>query len=175
MLTSQSDVYGSFSWSTNIQGVKRWLLWPPEQTHLLRHRHRDELPSDPRDVDPIEFPWFASSTPIELVQQAGETIFVPSGWHHAVFNESRCLSINRALSLSELADRTDNWANAYCVVAIARNLAAEYDRTMAALQDVREMMERHDPASAARDFADAVDRTVTAQAGWKCVNSGLTS
>ena len=91
-----ADVYGSFSWSTNVCGVKRWLLWPPEQTHLLRHRHRDELPSDPRDVDPAEYPSFASSTPIELLQQAGETLFVPSGWHHAVFNETRCLSINRA-------------------------------------------------------------------------------
>ena len=67
------------------------------------------------------------------------------------------------------ADLPDNWANAYCIVAMARNLADEYDRTIAALEDVREMMERHDPASAARDFAEAVDRTVTAQAGWKCV------
>lgn len=91
-----ADVYGSYSWSTNVVGIKRWLLWPPDQTHLLKHRVRDELPVDPRDVDPVEFPSFASSTPIEILQQAGETIFVPSGWHHAVYNETRCLSINRA-------------------------------------------------------------------------------
>lgn len=77
-------------------------------------------------------------------------------------------SIVRA-ARSDCFDAADNWANAYCIVAIARNLAAEYDRTIGALEDVREMMRQHGPTSAARDFADAVDRTVAAQSGWKCV------
>ena len=31
---------------------------------------------------------------IEVVQEAGETIFVPSGWHHEVLNLDDCISIS---------------------------------------------------------------------------------
>lgn len=49
---------------------------------------------------------------------------------------------------------------------MVRNLAQEYDRTMVALDDVRDLLTRHDPIDSARDFAQAVDQTVRANAGW---------
>ena len=33
-----------------------------------------------------KFPKFGQARPIELIQQAGETLFVPSGWYHQVEN-----------------------------------------------------------------------------------------
>ena len=33
-------------------------------------------------------------TPIEVIQRAGELLFVPSGWYHQVENIDDCISIN---------------------------------------------------------------------------------
>lgn len=33
-----ADVLRSFSWSVNVAGAKRWLLLPPQHTHLLYDR-----------------------------------------------------------------------------------------------------------------------------------------
>jgi hypothetical protein len=77
------DVYGSYSWSSNIVGKKRWWLIPPEDTELFLTRSGGEdLVFDVREVD--EVLWKGKVLVVE--QQAGETIFVPSGWHHQVEN-----------------------------------------------------------------------------------------
>ena len=68
-------------------GRKRWTLFPPSQTPFLRHASiRDRYVSDVRAVDASEFPAFARASPILLEQGPGETLFVPSGWHHFVEN-----------------------------------------------------------------------------------------
>ena len=64
--------------------------------------HRWELVYDVRDVDASVFPKFAQANEhaIYVEQQAGETIFVPSGWYHQVINVTDCISVRSpALSL----------------------------------------------------------------------------
>ncbi|XP_075779078.1 2-oxoglutarate and iron-dependent oxygenase JMJD4 [Pelodiscus sinensis] len=103
-----ADVFRSYSWSANICGKKKWLLFPPRQEENLRDRH-GHLPFDittPALQDSRVYPRYAQSCPpIEIIQEAGEIVFIPSGWHHQVYNLEDTISINH------------NWVNG-CNVAI---------------------------------------------------------
>ncbi|XP_036926773.1 2-oxoglutarate and iron-dependent oxygenase JMJD4 isoform X1 [Sturnira hondurensis] len=84
-----ADIFRSFSWSVNICGRKKWFLFPPGQEEALRDCHGG-LPYD------VTAPAFLESCrhqglnhcspPLEVTQEAGEMVFVPSGWHHQVHN-----------------------------------------------------------------------------------------
>lgn len=84
-----ADIFRSFSWSVNICGRKKWFLFPPGQEEALRDCHGG-LPYD------VTAPAFLESRPhlglnhcsppLEVMQEAGEMVFVPSGWHHQVHN-----------------------------------------------------------------------------------------
>ncbi|KAL7535799.1 hypothetical protein ACHAWF_005269 [Thalassiosira exigua] len=64
-----SDVLHSFSWSYNVVGKKKWIF------HLPFEKGQDEMC-------------------FEVIQETGQTIFVPSGWKHEVVNLVETLSIN---------------------------------------------------------------------------------
>ncbi len=72
-----SDVLHSFSWSYNVVGMKKWIFHVP-------------LPSCTLDNDREEI----EQRCFEVIQYAGETIFVPSTWKHEVVNIVETLSIN---------------------------------------------------------------------------------
>ncbi|XP_064135718.1 2-oxoglutarate and iron-dependent oxygenase JMJD4 isoform X3 [Loxodonta africana] len=92
-----ADIFRSFSWSVNICGRKKWLLFPPGQEEALRDCH-GSLPYDvtsPTLLDVRLHPACARcSPPLEVTQEAGEMLFVPSGWHHQVHNLEDTISIN---------------------------------------------------------------------------------
>jgi hypothetical protein len=95
------DVMASYSWSVNVCGAKRWLLLPPSATPLLYDGLGEQMATDLDE----SCSWFggleaARAQAIELIQQSGEALFVPSGWHHSVCNLQDTLSINH------------NWINA---------------------------------------------------------------
>eukprot|EP01047_Picozoa_sp_COSAG01_P093296 COSAG01_NODE_24462_length_778_cov_0.883652_2_plen_74_part_01 len=54
------------------------------------------IQGSPDDRDKAEFPGLARARElcVTVVQGAGETMFVPSGWHHQVHNEADALSVN---------------------------------------------------------------------------------
>lgn len=84
-----ADVFRSYSWSANICGRKKWLLYPAGQEEYLKDRHGN-LPFDvtaPSLQDRSIYPRYdQSQPPVEIVQEAGEIVFIPSGWHHQVYN-----------------------------------------------------------------------------------------
>ncbi|XP_014890236.1 2-oxoglutarate and iron-dependent oxygenase JMJD4 [Poecilia latipinna] len=92
-----ADVFRSYSWSANICGRKKWLLYPPGQEDFLRDTHGN-LPYDVTSAELQDrglFPQFEEACqPLEIIQEAGEIIFVPSGWHHQVYNLEDTISIN---------------------------------------------------------------------------------
>ncbi|XP_045854811.1 2-oxoglutarate and iron-dependent oxygenase JMJD4 isoform X2 [Meles meles] len=92
-----ADIFRSFSWSANICGRKKWLFFPPGQEEALRDRHGG-LPYDvtsPALLDSHQYPRRGHCSPaLELTQEAGEMVFVPSGWHHQVHNLEDTISIN---------------------------------------------------------------------------------
>ncbi|XP_008838072.1 2-oxoglutarate and iron-dependent oxygenase JMJD4 [Nannospalax galili] len=99
-----ADIFHSFSWSVNICGRKKWLFFPPGQEEALRDCH-GALPYDmtsPELLDTRLYPRIQdSSPPLEVIQEAGEMVFVPSGWHHQVYNLDDTISINH------------NWINGF--------------------------------------------------------------
>lgn len=98
------DVLGSYSWSTNIAGRKHWCFYDP---------------LGPAGAPPIA----------ELDQEAGETVFVPSGWPHTVTNTRDTISINH------------NWGNAFNIVAMATVLVGDLLQVRRDLFDLAATME----------------------------------
>lgn len=88
-----ADVYSSYSWSVNVVGRKKWILFPPGEEEKLK----DSLGNLPLLFDSTtcsEVIFF------EIIQEKGDAIFVPSGWYHQVTNLEDTISINH------------NWVNA---------------------------------------------------------------
>ncbi|KAI8435730.1 hypothetical protein MSG28_003973 [Choristoneura fumiferana] len=87
------DVYNSFSWSVNVIGRKKWTLFPPGEEEKFK---------DPLGNLPLLFEYdkYKNVRYFEIIQEKGDAIFVPSGWHHQVTNELDTISINH------------NWVNA---------------------------------------------------------------
>ncbi|KAL3854984.1 hypothetical protein ACJMK2_014216 [Sinanodonta woodiana] len=92
-----ADVFHSFSWSANICGRKKWIFFPPGEEVYLRNRF-GQLAYDVTSSglkDQAQFPNYCKLTrQIEVIQEPGEIIFVPSGWYHQVFNMEDTISIN---------------------------------------------------------------------------------
>lgn len=80
-----SDVLNTFSWSFNCVGTKKWIFYPPSAT---RSDDNKEFGGDETTNSSHECQSF------EIIQNTGETIFVPSGWKHSVHNLQETLSIN---------------------------------------------------------------------------------
>ena len=90
------DVLGTYSWSANICGQKRWHFSAPHS--------------------------------IELIQEAGEVLFVPSEWHHHVTNIGHTISINH------------NWFNAFNILRIWKHLCLTLDDIERRIEDCRALM-----------------------------------
>merc|ERR1719450_1587045 len=68
-----SDVFGSFSWSANIVGRKKWIFFVPGEEDKLR----DKLGNLIFDADCVVESNMSTLNKIEIIQDAGEIIFVP--------------------------------------------------------------------------------------------------
>ncbi|XP_034825938.1 2-oxoglutarate and iron-dependent oxygenase JMJD4 homolog [Maniola hyperantus] len=82
-----ADVYSSYSWSVNVIGRKKWIMLPPGEEVKLRDAFGNlPLLFDPKIHKNVKY--------FEIIQERGDGIFVPSGWHHQVFNVLDTISIN---------------------------------------------------------------------------------
>jgi Cupin-like domain len=152
-----ADVYTSYSWSTNVVGRKRWRLFPPDVALFLRRfpprddNDQEEVQSArtsqlARTVDEMDATlrlresepgssyrdWSrwkeARSRMLEIVQEEGETIFVPSNWYHEVLNLTDCISINH------------NWCNSINLPSMYQAMKDEVQDVEKSLEDVKEMI-----------------------------------
>ncbi|XP_062522560.1 2-oxoglutarate and iron-dependent oxygenase JMJD4-like isoform X1 [Corticium candelabrum] len=126
-----ADVYRSYSWSANICGSKRWLLVPPYGEENFKDSYGNTL-VDIRNVKGNS----KTTSPIEVIQNAGEVIFIPSGWYHQVENLDDTISINH------------NWANACNVDIMFEKLRSDLDEVQCAIGDCTEMDGWHEQCQA---------------------------
>lgn len=97
------DPAGTHAWVTLIEGCKRWILFPPDETSVEMHH-----PQIPSSI------WFREHYPREMakpcheiIQYPGETIYVPAGWPHAVLNIGD--GINVAITHNYATNRPGFW------------------------------------------------------------------
>ncbi|GAB1607725.1 2-oxoglutarate and iron-dependent oxygenase JMJD4-like [Argonauta hians] len=125
-----ADVLHSYSWSANICGQKLWILFPPSEELCLQDKYGN-LAYDVTSADlqdPILYPdYHKLSHRYRVVQNPGEIIFVPSGWHHQVWNTEDTISINH------------NWLNGCCIDLNWRFLKRTLEDVKAEISDCKDM------------------------------------
>lgn len=145
------DVYDSYSWSTNVVGRKLWTFWAPDD-------------KDGRQPG------------IEVIQEAGETVFVyvaslsssqnllpelncfpsPSGWFHAVENLTTCISINH------------NWSNSVNLPSMYDAICRRILDVELELEDVRELLSSNAQNQEWEvEWMNIVQDVLEKDAGWK--------
>lgn len=121
-----ADVFSSFSWSTNICGTKRWLFFPPTEEDKLR----DNLGNLPFDIGEEKYRNLIREKGVrsfEVKQRAGQTLFVPSGWHHQVWNLEDTISVNH------------NWFNGCNIHCIWAAVYAKFNDVLREIDDCKDM------------------------------------
>ncbi|XP_035888669.1 2-oxoglutarate and iron-dependent oxygenase JMJD4 isoform X6 [Phyllostomus discolor] len=94
-LTGSTNTGTPWMWTTTVSST--WGPLAPGQEEALRDCHGG-LPYDvtaPAFLESRPHPGLNHcSPPLEVMQEAGEMVFVPSGWHHQVHNMEDTISIN---------------------------------------------------------------------------------
>lgn len=121
-----ADVFSSFSWSTNIVGTKRWLFFPPHEEDKLRDRFGN-LPFDIGDEKVEHAIREKEVQSFEIIQSAGQTVFVPSGWHHQVWNIEDTISVNH------------NWFNGCNIHWIWTAIYKKFNEVLREIDDCKDM------------------------------------
>lgn len=121
-----ADVFSSFSWSTNIVGTKKWIFFPPSEEDKLR----DTLGNLPFDLSEKTYQRQIREKEIrsfEVIQRAGQTVFVPSGWHHQVWNLEDTISVNH------------NWFNGCNIHCIWDAIFTKFNAVLREIDDCKDM------------------------------------
>lgn len=113
--TVHIDPLGTSAWNTLLSGRKRWILFPPSTARriakgkdLVYKGEDDEAVNYFADILPRlqrqhqkEIQW------MEFIQNPGETVFVPSGWWHGVFNLEDTIAVTQ--NFCSYANFDDVW------------------------------------------------------------------
>ncbi|KAK2388839.1 F-box protein [Trifolium repens] len=139
------DVFRSYSWSANVCGKKRWFFLDPSQHHLVFDRNVKNCVYNIFDeVSDSKYPGFKKAIWLECTQEAGEIIFVPSGWYHQVHNLEDTISINH------------NWFNSYNLSWVWNLLLSDYNEAKKYIEDIKDICD---------DFEGLCQRNLAANTG----------
>ncbi|KAF9540667.1 hypothetical protein EC957_003897 [Mortierella hygrophila] len=112
------DPSGTSAWNTLLSGHKRWALYPP---HMIPPGH------DPTSSERMtSVSWYLDvyphlppeSLPLEIVQNPGQTIYIPSGWWHMVINMDDTVAV------------THNFVDEANLLHVKRSLLSESKETI---------------------------------------------
>ncbi|XP_035739722.1 2-oxoglutarate and iron-dependent oxygenase JMJD4-like isoform X1 [Vespa mandarinia] len=127
-----ADVFFSYSWSANIVGRKRWLLFPPKEENKFRDSYGqlvyDVLSEDLKDHSKYKEYDSQNIKCFDVIQEAGEIMFIPSGWHHQVWNLEDTISVNH------------NWINGCNIYTIWLSLKQQLSSVMKEVEDCKDMV-----------------------------------
>ncbi|KAI8991079.1 hypothetical protein BDF20DRAFT_842532 [Mycotypha africana] len=141
-----ADVHRSHSWSSNICGVKKWTMFPPNQEECYKDKYGNQV-YDVRHVDPDQFPRFNEARRVVIYQRDGETMFIPSDWFHQVENIGAAISLNH------------NWINANNIMHTYRSLKKDYDDCRKSIEDIQESVDE-------AEFLQECQKLLLMHAGW---------
>lgn len=107
-------------------GTKKWIFFAPGQEELLYDQFRN-LPGDVTEEKYRTIVEHNKLQMFEIIQEAGQTIFVPSGWHHQVRNISDTISVNH------------NWFNGCNIMKIWQSMHSKLQEIRQEIDDCIEM------------------------------------
>lgn len=127
------DGAGTHAFLMQVFGKKEYVIYPPEQEPFLYPspaKPNLSLLNDVENPDLGRFPLFAKASPIKLILEPGDMLFVPSHWWHTV----RILTPSITLSANVL--NASNWKELMKYVALRQrntlvSLASETYLTVA--------------------------------------------
>lgn len=119
-----ADVFNSYSWSTNVYGKKKWILFPPGAEDKLK----DKLGNFPYNIDNTDH----KGTHFEVIQNQSDAMFVPSGWYHQVYNLTDTISINH------------NWINATNLLKIYKAMEDKLELVKKEINDCKDADNYHE-------------------------------
>lgn len=108
------DPLGTSAWNTLLVGRKRWVLFPPEvPKHIVKGKNHVRPGEDDEAVNYFMdiLPRIKKANPpevlkcIEFMQYPGDTVYVPGGWWHAVFNVEDTVAVTQNYCSSQNFDR----------------------------------------------------------------------
>eukprot|EP01147_Barroeca_monosierra_P009229 gene9229-1513_t len=95
------DAFGSSFWMYLAEGVKRWIIFPPEETGRLSPDLSEPgqltfkiRPADLHPGSPSPTEVYASTHPFMCELQAGQVLFVPAGSPHTVLNLTDTIAVS---------------------------------------------------------------------------------
>lgn len=116
-----ADVLNSFSWSVNVHGQKKWILFPPGEEDNLR----DTTGNTPFDVTDF----LHNRKYFTVIQNSGDALFVPSSWYHQVWNLVDTISVNH------------NWINGCNVQQMWNLIKNDLDNVKKEISDCEDMVD----------------------------------
>jgi len=117
------DVFGSFSWSANVIGRKKWIFVALGEERKVEE-YRDKYVFDIKSPSAEQMQkQNGRVAKCEIIQESGDVIFVPSGWYHQVHNEEDTISVNH------------NWFNAANIHLILQALNQQLTRVEKEIAD----------------------------------------
>lgn len=112
-------------------GKKRWLLFPPHEEDCLRDTHGQLIYDATSEElnDRTKYRGYDKRILkcIDVIQDEGEIMFVPSGWHHQVWNLEDTISINH------------NWINGCNIMNVWLGLKHELNSVLKEVDDCKDM------------------------------------
>lgn len=98
------DCHDSFL--IQIRGVKRMLLWSPDQLHRMYPYRNWHILRRRGQVDPVKpnlkkFPKFADAHAVEVVLHPGDVLFFPGYWAHYTESCTHSVSITCRFGLAQ--------------------------------------------------------------------------
>jgi ribosomal protein L16 Arg81 hydroxylase len=123
-----------------IQGCKRWKLYPPTRLHPLR---KSKLYPSRIDVLPA-LPPTLENPYITVAVNAGDFFYIPRGWWHIVEPEpGPCLSVNPTIYSPTVQDFLKWCVDEWAVAETCRwNLPLDAASESKLLEDVRQLVEK---------------------------------
>lgn len=107
-------------------GTKRWIFFAPGQEEQLYDQFKN-LPFDVTDDKHLKIIEDNKLKMFEIIQKAGQTIFVPSGWHHQVWNLEDTISVNH------------NWFNGCNIMKIWQSMHEKFHEVRHEIDDCKDM------------------------------------
>jgi ribosomal protein L16 Arg81 hydroxylase len=77
-----------------LYGSKTWFMYPPEEREKLYPSVGVHAEFNPFNPDYDRHPLAREAKPRALQLEAGDALYIPSGWWHAVFAESASISVS---------------------------------------------------------------------------------